>query len=175
MITTLPASAPDGASPFDRILCVVIALAGAFEIANGLTDLSILFGNEVRFPGATPTGLTILASVALHPLLGVVAIVFALTRRLPAGIVALALLMLAKWAAEVPSIVHHGLGLAGDPLVVLHRLFRTVLQPLIALAAIAAARPGGNLVAATIAVIVPGLLDIAGIAAFAISIGAAGL
>ena len=83
--------------------------------------------------------------------------------------------MLARWASEVPSIVHHGLGLAGDPLVVLHRLFRAVLQPVIALAAIAAARPNGNVVAAAIAVILPGLLEIAGIAAFVISLGAPGL
>ena len=128
-----------------------------------------------NFAGATVLDLTYLASLVVQPLLGCAVIVCALTHRLPAAIVAIALLMLARWGSEVPSIIHHGLGLAGDPLVVLHRLFRTVLQPVIALAAIAAARPNGNLLAAAIAVILPGLLEIAGVAAFLVSLGAPGL
>lgn len=177
-MTTLPLSltAPDGASPLDRVLCALVALVGLAQGYTGLHALmSALACHGVSLATAPALDLTFLASLAAQPLLGGAVIALALTRRLPAAIVALALVMLAKWTSEVPSIVHHGLGLAGDPLVVLHRLFRAVLQPVIALAAIAAARPNGSVVAAAVAVILPGLLEIAGIAAFVISLGAPGL
>jgi len=153
-------------------LALIGFAAGASSLSATLSHLSC---NGFGVTGATPFDITFLAAMALQPLLAVAAIACALTQRLPAGVTALALLMLARWASEVPQIVYHGLGLAGDPLVVLHRLFRAVLQPVIALAAIAAARPNGSAVAAAIAAILPGLLEIAGIAAFVISLGAPGL
>lgn len=171
----LPLIAPGGASRLDGVLRALVALVGLVEGCTGFNALlSALACNGLNLVGATALELTFLASLTLQPLLGCAVIACALTRRLPAAIVALALLMLARWGSEVPSIVNHGLGLAGDPLVVLHRLFRAALQPVIALAAIAAARPNGNVVAAAIAVILPGLLEIAGIAAFVISLGAPG-
>ena len=175
MTTTLYFNAPVGASSSDRVLRALIAIVGLAEGYSGLTALlSTIACHGLNLAGATALDLTFLASLALQPLLAYAVVACALTRRLPAAIVALALLMLARWGSEVPSIVHHGLGLAGDPLVVLHRLFRAVLQPVIALAAIAAARPNGNVIAAAVAVILPGLLEIAGIAAFVISLGAGG-
>jgi hypothetical protein len=177
-MTTLPVSlsARDGAPSLDRVLRALVAIVGLVEGFTGLSALlSTLACNGLNVAGASTLDLTYLASLTLQPLLGCAVIACALTQRLPAAIVALALLMLARWGSEVPSIVHHGLGLAGDPLVVLHRLFRAVLQPVIALAAIAAAHPNGNVLAAAIAVILPGLLEIAGIAAFVISLGAPGL
>jgi hypothetical protein len=173
---TLPFAAPDSASRLDGVLRALVALVGLVEGCIGPHSLMSLLGcNGLNLTGGTAPDLTFLASLALQPLLGCAVVVCALSRRLPAAIVALALLMLARWSSEVPSIVHHGLGLAGDPLVVLHRLFRAVLQPVVALAAIAAARPNGNVAAAAIAVIVPGLLEVAGVAAFLISVGAPGL
>jgi hypothetical protein len=175
-MTTLSLTAPGGVSRFDGVLRALVALVGLVEGYTGLHALvSALACSDLNFAGASALDLTSLASLTLQPLLGSAVIALALTRCLPAAITALALLMLAKWTSEVPAIVHHGLGLAGDPLVVLHRLFRAVLQPVIAITAIAAARPDGSVIAAAIAVILPGLLEIAGIAAFAISLGAPGL
>ena len=172
MTITLHFNAPVRAPSPHRVLRALIALVGLLEGYIGLSALlSVLADNGLNLAGATALELTFLASLALHLLLACAVIACALTDRLPAAVVALALLMLARWGSELPSIVHHGLGIAGDPLVVLQRLFRVLLQPVIALAAIAAARPNGNVVAAAVAVILPGLLEIAGIAAFVISLG----
>lgn len=163
--------APDNASTLDPVLRAAIALAGLVMGLNGVTGLVTLLSGTANHPDLSP-GATVLASALLQPILGFAAAHFALLDRLPYGIISLALLLLAKCTTELPSVVNHGLGLAGDPLVVTHRLLRSALLPVSALAAMAAARANCNPAVAVAAVILPGLIEIAGIAAFAISLGA---
>jgi hypothetical protein len=111
---TLPASTPAPAerASLDQILRVSVALVGLIEGINGLSGLPMLFGDVAKVPGFTPAGLTIIAWIVLHPLLGFTAFALALSRRLRIGIMALALMALMEWASDVPSIITHGLKLS---------------------------------------------------------------
>ncbi len=162
-------SLPEPAS-LSPVLRVIIALVGAIEGINGLTDVSILFGEISRIPGTTPGGLTIIASIALHPILGFVALAFALTRRLRYGVAALAVLTLMQWASDMPSVINHGFDLTGDAFVNAQAIFKIIIQPIIAAGAIAAGWFNRHLAPATIAVMLPTLVDLAGFAAFAVGI-----
>jgi hypothetical protein len=66
----------------------------------------------------------------------------------------------------------HGLDLSSgdDAFVVALMVFKTIIQPLVASAALAAAWLNRFLTAATIAAVLPTLIDAAGVAAFAISV-----
>ena len=168
MTMTLPVSppAPAARASLDQVLRVVVALVGLIEGVSGLTDLPIVFGD------LTKIDLPTIASIALHPVLGFAAFGFALARRLRYGIMALALLALAKWASEVPSMMTHGLDLSSgdDAFVVSLMVFKTIIQPLVASAALAAAWLNRFRTAAMLAAVLPTLIDAAGIAAFAISV-----
>jgi hypothetical protein len=172
MTMTLPAStpAPANSASLDQVLRVVIALIGTIEGINGLTDLSILFGDISKIPGYTPGGLTILASIVLHPILGFAALAFALTRRLRYGIIALAVFALTEGASDMPSVIRDGLEWSGSAFVNATAIFKFILQPVIALGAIAAAWFNRYLTLATIGVMLPTLVDIAGVVAFAIAV-----
>jgi hypothetical protein len=172
MTMTLPASPPatERAPSLDQVLRVVVALLGAIEGINGLTDLSILFGDISKIPGYSPGGLTILASIVLHPLLGFAALGFALARRLRYGIIALAVFALMEGASDMPSVIRDGIGWSGSAFVNATAIFKFILQPVIALAAIAAAWFNRYLTAATIGVMLPTLVDFAGVAAFAVAV-----
>lgn len=172
MTMTLPAStpAPAAEASYDQILRIVVALVGLIEGLSSLTDLPVLFGDIAKTPGTTPGGLTMLASIVLHPILGFAATAFALTRRLRFGIMALASFALVKWCSEATSMTAADLTFNGDAFINSLMIFKIVVQPVIALAAIAAGRAGRYLVAATIAVMLPTLVDAAAIAAFAISV-----
>lgn len=172
MSMPLSASTPSPAEPasLGPVLRVIIALVGAIEGVNGLTDVSILFGDISKIPGTTPGGLTIIASIILHPILGFAALAFALTRRLRSGIAALALFALSGWCSDMPSVVNHGFDLSGDAFVNANGVFKIFIQPVVAIAAIAAAWFNRHLVPATIGVMLPTLVDAAGLAAFAISV-----
>ena len=173
MTMTLPASTPAPAAPasYDQILRVVVALVGLIEGFSSLTDLPILFGDISKIPGTTPGGLTMLASIVLHPILGFAALTFALTRRLRYGIVALASFAFVKWCSDAMSMTAADLALNGDAFVDSLMIFKIAIQPVIALAAIAMAWAGRYLVPATIAVMLPTLVDATAIVAFAISVG----
>lgn len=168
MTMTLPASppAPAGRVSRDQVLRLVMALVALIEGVSGLTSLPLLFGD------LTKTDLPTIASIVLHPVLGLAAFGLALARRLRYGIMALALLALAKWASDVPSMMAHGLELSSgdDAFVVSLMVFKTIMQPLVASAALAAAWLNRFLAAATIAAGLSTLIDAAGIAAFAISV-----
>ena len=172
MTTTLPTSMPAPAAPVshDQTLRVIVALVGLIEGLSSLIDLSILFGDISMSPGMTPGGLTMLASIALHPILGFAALTFALTRRLRYGIVALGSFALLKWCSDAMSMTASDLALNGDAFVDSLMIFKIVVQPVIALAAIAVAWSDRYLVPATIAVMLPTLLDATAIVAFAISV-----
>jgi hypothetical protein len=150
MTMTLPAAAPAARSSGDGMLRFVVALVGLIEGFGGLIDVSILFGDIAKIPGYSPGGLIMIAAIVLHPILGLAAFGFGLARRLRYAILALGLLVLSQWASEM--------------------LFKIFVQPLIAAIAIAAAWRNRQLAAATLAVMLPTLVDATGFIAFAISV-----
>jgi hypothetical protein len=134
---------------------------------NGLSGLPILFGDVAKVPGFAPGGLTIITWIVLHPLLGFAAF----GRRLRTGIMALASMALMEWVSDIPSLITHGLKLSGDDaFVVSLMVFKSIIQPTIAGTALAAAWLDRYLAAATIAVMLPTLVDVASVAAFAVSV-----
>jgi hypothetical protein len=157
MTMVLPASppAPARSSELDQILRVVILLFGAIEGILHVRDL---------IPSAD------ISVSALHPLIGFAAVAFALTKRLRLGIAALALLALVQWANEAPYVIRDGISWSGSTFLNAEVIFRTMIQPIIGCAAIAAAWFNRHLTVATLAVVLPTLVKAAGIAAFAISV-----
>jgi hypothetical protein len=170
MTMTLPLSPPVPAksASLEPVLLVIVALVGAIQGLEGWSELSAVEISEI--PGYSLWGLTILALMVLHPLLGLLAVAFALTRRLRWGIAALALLMLSTWAPDMPSVIRDGLVLNGDAFVNAHEIYQSIGRPALALLAIAAAWFDRHLATATIAVMLPPIVAAAGVAAFAISV-----
>jgi hypothetical protein len=67
----------------------------------------------------------------------------------------------------MPTVIGHGLDLEDDAFVIAHMVFKIHIRPLIAAAALAATWRNRHLAAATIAAMLPTLVDAAGLAAFA--------
>ena len=172
MTMTLPASTPAPASSasLDPILRVIVAIVGAIEGLGGLTDLSILLNDMSTIPGTSPGGVIIIASIILHPILGFAALGLALARRLRYGITALALLVLTQWCSDMPSVINHGIGLTGNAFVVTMTVLKILVQPALALLAIAAAWFNRHLALAAVAVMLPTIVDAASVAAFAVGV-----
>jgi hypothetical protein len=70
------------------------------------------------------------------------------------------------WASDI----RHGLDLRGGAYVNAHAIYKIIVSPALALLAIAAARFDRHPAAATVAVVLPTIVDAAGVAAFAISV-----
>jgi hypothetical protein len=173
MTMTLPAPAAEPAvrSSGDLGLRIVVALVALIEGMRGLSDLPILFGDIAKIPGFTLFGLTTIATIVLHPILGFAAFGFALARRLRHALVALAVFILAEWMSEMSTVFRDGLQIVGgDAFVTSLTAFKTFAPPLIAAAAIAAAWRNRHLTMATLAVMLPTLVDATAIAAFAIAV-----
>jgi hypothetical protein len=173
MTMTLPAPAVEPARPAscDRALRVIVALVAVIEGMRGLTDVPILFGDIAKIPGFTPLGLITIAMIVLHPILGFAAFGFALAHRLRLAIVALAVFIFAEWASEMSTVFRDGFQIVGgDVFVTSLAAFKTFAPPLIAIGAITAVWRNRHLTAATIAVMLPTLVDAAAIAAFAIAV-----
>jgi hypothetical protein len=173
MTMTLPAPAaePAARATRDQVLRLIIALVALIEGVRGLTDLPILFDDIAKIPGFSIYGLMTIASIVMHPIAGFASFDFALTRRLRHALVTLAAFILWAWASEMSTVFRDGLQLGGgDAFVVSLMAFKTFAPPLIALGAIAAARRNRHLTAATVAVMLPTLVDAAAIVAFAVAV-----
>ena len=159
-----PSAEPAGRAFGDRALRIIVALVGLIEGLRGLTDVPLLFGDIAKI------GVTTVAVMALHPIGGFAAVGLALAGRLRHAVGALAVFILAQWASDNSTVFRDGLQLGGDAFVVSLMTFKTIVQPLIGVGAIAAAWRNRHLTAATIAVMLPMLVDVAAIAAFAIAV-----
>lgn len=164
--TPADTSAPAQRGSLDQVLRVVVALFGLFEGLRGLSDLPLLFGGIDLSLGGALT----LASTALHPLAGFAAFGFALAKRVRVSVAALAVFALVQWASDVPSDFKHGLHIGGDVFMVALLVSKTFIQPLAAVAALVAARHNRYLVPATLGLLLPTLVEVANIVAFAIAV-----
>ncbi len=166
---SLPADAPPAPAPsrWPRVLLIAVA---ALELFGALSDLPSLFQDY----GHT-TRLLIFAQaltsvrIALAPLLAGTALALALIGRGRAAIVALAILILAAWLTDLPSIAVHVLEMTpdfGGVSVLLHRL----LYPAIAIAAIVLAARNIRLGLAALLVALPTVFFWLGFLVFAIGV-----
>lgn len=173
MTMTLPISAPAPARriPHEMVLIVAVALVGLIEAFSGLVDL-VVVGDVAKTPDLSPGGLVTLAPMVLHLLLGLAALGFAVTRRLRLGVAALAVWALARWGHDISLLIRegHDISSAYDLTSNGLALFRAFGQPLLSAAALAAAWRNRHLAAATAAIAVMTLIDLGGIALFAIAV-----
>jgi hypothetical protein len=105
----------------------------------------------------------------LHPILGISAVGCALAGRLRLGITALALLALSLWARHIDMFSP-----TGDAFLITEAILKVYVQPVLAVTAIAAAWFNRHLAAATaaatVAVMLPTIVDWTGVVALIISI-----
>jgi hypothetical protein len=137
------------------------------ETLRSLSGLPVLFDDAPDIPGTTPGGLLITASIILSPLLAAVAFIFALRSEIDRAIMALASVTLLRWASYLPSVVIHW---PETDLMDFEGILRLVVLPVLAVVAITLARRKERLGLATALVILPTIVDILGVAAFAISV-----
>ena len=73
----------------------------------------MLFGDMSEIPGPGFGGFLIKAHMAAQPVLGLAALLFAVTGRVRYAIIALAANVIMNWLNYMPSVVRHGLGYDG--------------------------------------------------------------
>ncbi len=166
MTMTLPAATPvpENSASLTPVLRVIVAMVGLIEALSGLNELQTLFGDTSKITTLT------LVVIALRPMLGAAAFGFAVANRLRPGIAMLAIFVLARWVDDAPSLLRAGLVLNGDAFVNGHEIFRDIIALMIGVGSLAAAWFNRYLTVATIAVMLPSVIEAAGVAAFAISV-----
>ncbi len=151
-------------------LRALLLAAAILELVGGVRDLPILFGDTSQIPGPGLGGGIIKAKIALHPIVALAAVAFAATNKLRYALIAMAVLALLGWANYLPSIAIHGLNV-GDGALGLLTAFQVVLVPIFAGIIIVLAIRGQRLVLATALSILPTLVGVIGVLAFAIAVG----
>jgi len=165
MAATAEAAAPLAPARV-RVLLIVVAVIETVAAFNGLP---VLFGDLSEVPGTGPAGWTILATIVLRPVFAIAALTFAVRRRLPRAVLALAVVVLLSWLSLLPSVIIHGLELSpGFPGLLI--VANVVLFPLLALAALALAWRDRRLALAAILASLPTLVWIVGFIVFAVAI-----
>jgi hypothetical protein len=153
MTMTLPASSPADSSPLVKTILVIGAFAGMLEG---------VFGFATSITSNPLLGI-------LHPILGFGAVGFALAGGLRPGIAALALLALSLWARLIDMF-----DLTGDMFLITAAILKVYVQPALAIGAIAAAWFNRHLLAATtaatVAVMLPTIVDWTGVAVLIIHV-----
>ncbi len=115
MTAPMALPAPDTAPAPRRLgLCVVLTIMALWEAYDGLSNVSMLFGDMSEIPGPGFGGFLIKAHLAAQPVLGLAALLFAVTGRVRYAIIALAANVFMNWLNYMPSVVRHGLGYFGS-------------------------------------------------------------
>lgn len=151
-------------------LRVMVLVVAALELLGGLRDFPILLGDTSQIPGPGVGGFIIKAKIALQPVVAALAVIFAIAGRLRYALIALGVVILLTWANYMPSVFLHGLD-AGDGLGGVWTLFQIVLAPLIAATIIALAIRDQHLTLAAALAVLPTLVGVLGVLAFAIGVG----
>lgn len=156
-----PDTAPASRRLGPRMVLIVMALWEAYE---GLSSVSILFGDMSEIPGPGFGGFLIKAHTATQPVLGLAALLFAVTGRVRYALIALAANIITNWLNYMPSVVLHGLDFGGM------NTAQMIAFPLMAACAIAYAARNRRLGIATVLVSIPTLFNLFLVIAFAISV-----
>jgi hypothetical protein len=150
---------------------MLLVAAAALEFLGGVRDLPILFGDLSEVPGPGLGGGIIIAKIALQPILGLAALLCAWKGRLRESLLAMAAIILVTWLNFLPSVTLHGLDFRGkDAFISLHMILQIVLAPFLA-AAVAALAIRNRVTPTAIALaILPTVVGVLGVVAFAISV-----
>ena len=157
------------AKPGDWTRAVLLGVA-IFELITSLSGLAVLFGDDPDVPGTTPGGLVISATILLIPLLAIAALVLAWKGQIARAIMAVAGVVLLKWASYLPSLVLHWADFPAGGAAGWFEVAQIALFPLLAIAAIVLAWRNERLGLAAALVAIPTIVDIIGIATFAIAV-----
>ena len=170
MTAETPASLPAPPAASLRLHIGLMVLSGLI-LLGALSDFPAIF-----FDYGHTDRLVIFAQrltslkLALAPVIAGAALYFAITRKLPHAIVALATLMLVNWLTELPSIAIHGMEMKNGGITSLVIAAQRFLYPLLAIAAMAAALRNERLVTATVLTAIPMIVQWLGVVAFAVGI-----
>lgn len=151
-------------------LWLSLLIAIAIEFLGGLGALPILAGDLNEVPGPGLGGAIIIATIILHPLAALAALVFLIRGNLNAALVALAVVVLVSWVAYLPSVRLHGLEVAPDAPSILVAFIIMILPPIVTVAVSALALANTRLTLATLLAILPTLIGVLSVLAFGIGV-----
>lgn len=149
---------------------LLLLLAAIIEFLSGLGALPILAGDLNEVPGPGLGGAIILATIILHPIAAGAALLFLLRGQLPWALVAMALVILLNWVAYLPSVQLHGMDVESDPTGGLVVFLILILPPILVLAVSGLALMNTRLTLATLLAIIPTLIGVLSVVAFAIGV-----
>jgi hypothetical protein len=170
LMTDIAAQAAPPDSPHPRLRIGLMVLS-AFVLLGALGDVPLIlwdYGHDtalLKFAQALTS-----VNTALAPLISAAALWFAFKGRLHHAIVALAVLMLAAWASDLPSIAIHGLELSGGLSSIAAVFLTRFVYPLLAVAAIVLAVKDRRLTLAGLLVALPTVITGLSVIAFAIGV-----
>jgi hypothetical protein len=151
-----------------RLLLAVVALLEAYNGLSVVTDLLIPGHKASGIDGAIAR-----AHLAVHPVLALAALLFALIGRLRDAVIVLGALVLLTWLNEMPSVVRHGLELSNS-YTAIQTTAQIIAFPLMAACGIAYAardqRPGISATLVSIPTLFIVLFHAVGVVVFAISV-----
>jgi len=149
----------------------LLLIAAIIEFMGGLADLPILLGDLSQIPGPGLGGAIIIAKIALQPLLALAALFFLIRGHLTYSLLAMAFIILMTWLNYLPSVALHGLGSEAGGVGALFTFLLILLPPFLVVAIAGLALTGKQLTLATLLAIVPTLVSVLSVIAFAIGVG----
>lgn len=160
--TNMAGALPTEMAPrWPRILLIA---AAAVELVSNLPYVAVLFGDTSQMVGAT------MVKIALAPLVAFAALFFAVRGSVAHALLALAALILLTWASFVPAFRLNPPTLENGALGLAFAGYQLVLAPLIAAVVVVLALSGKRPALATLLAVLPTLLGVLAVAAFAINI-----
>ena len=164
---TEPTALPTDNAPAPRLLGlrVVLFIMALFEAYDGLSNVSILFGDMSKIPGPGLGGFLIKAYIASHPLLALAVLVFTVVGSVRYAIISLAAIAFMTWLNYLPSGDGFDFSISGFEAAV-----RMIAFPLMAACAIALAARNQRLGIAAVLVSIPTLFTLFFVIAFVVSV-----
>lgn len=164
------ASKVEGATLLPHWAKPLLIAAAAIELASGLKDVPILFGDTSEIPGPGLDGWIIAAHIALTPALALAALVLLLKDHVRAAMIAMAALVLLTWLSYLPSALLHGVEFERDGVGGLATLFYIVLAPALATVVATLAWRGMRLEFATVLAVLPTVVAVVFFLMFAVGV-----
>jgi hypothetical protein len=167
---TASAAKPAQAPVVPNWLRVILLIVAIGKVVTSVTALAILFDDDPGIPGQSLGGLAISATIAVSPILAIIAFVCALRGRIPWAIIAIAGLALLDWLSYVPSVANYWSEFPDPGFVGAVEILQIVVLPLLVATAIVLAWCRERLVLAAALAILPTLVFILGVVAFGIGV-----
>ena len=161
-----PLPAPAVSRPV--LLGTLLTIVALLELVEGMSSVSMLFGDMSKISGPGLGGFLVKAHVAAHVPLALFALATAAFWPRYA-VMALAALALTEWLSDMPSVIRHGLEF-GSGISAVETVVRIIAIPLMAACAIALAKRNEQRWTAAALACAATLFKVAGIVIFAIGI-----